>query len=339
MWTRRAATAPKSSSPPTCARPSPKWPTTSARLGLHSSLRRSRCDRRQGTIGLEILEDVPQATDIIVSVGGGGLIGGIATAVKTLKPAVRVWGVETEGADCMSKSLAAGEIVTLDAITSVARTLGAPRRRNGPWRWRGICSKASPWCRMRGAGGAAFYPGALEDFDGARGLLHAAEPIACAISFRRRSTSCWYCAAAICRSRIWPYLKSACRTVRPRGGMSGLRPLPLRRLPPDVCPLFDLPRPSPSSATPPESARARRISSASALAEKPFGPEQRKNVAQRHHRIQHAQVALLQADYEEYHEIRYPATPACSFQLVASAGIESLRFFARLSTRRLPGSR
>jgi len=80
----------------------------------------------QGTIGLEILEDVPQVTDIIVSIGGGGLIGGIATAVKLLKPAVRMWGVETEGADCMSKSLAAGKIVTLDAITSVARTLGAP---------------------------------------------------------------------------------------------------------------------------------------------------------------------------------------------------------------------
>lgn len=80
----------------------------------------------QGTIGLEILDDVPQVTDIIASVGGGGLIGGIAVAVKTLKPAVRMWGVETEGADCMSKSLAAGEIVTLDAITSVARTLGAP---------------------------------------------------------------------------------------------------------------------------------------------------------------------------------------------------------------------
>jgi threonine dehydratase len=43
-----------------------------------------------------------------------------------LKPAVRIWGVETEGADCMSKSLAEGEIVTLDAITSIARTLGAP---------------------------------------------------------------------------------------------------------------------------------------------------------------------------------------------------------------------
>jgi threonine dehydratase len=80
----------------------------------------------QGTIGLEILDDVPQVTDVIVSVGGGGLMGGLATAVKTLKPAVRVWGVETEGADCMSKSLAAGKIVTLEAITSVARTLGAP---------------------------------------------------------------------------------------------------------------------------------------------------------------------------------------------------------------------
>jgi len=80
----------------------------------------------QGTIGLEILDDVPQVTDIIVSIGGGGLAGGLATAVRTLKPTVRVWGVETEGAACMSKSLAAGKIVVLDAITSIARTLGAP---------------------------------------------------------------------------------------------------------------------------------------------------------------------------------------------------------------------
>jgi threonine dehydratase len=80
----------------------------------------------QGTVGLEILDDVPQVTDVIVSIGGGGLIGGVATAVKSLKPSVRVWGVETEGADCMSKSMIAGQVVTLDAITSVARTLGAP---------------------------------------------------------------------------------------------------------------------------------------------------------------------------------------------------------------------
>lgn len=80
----------------------------------------------QGTVGLEILDDVPQVTDVIVSIGGGGFAAGIAIAMKSLKPAVRIWGVETEGADCMAKSLAVGRIVTLDAITSIARTLGAP---------------------------------------------------------------------------------------------------------------------------------------------------------------------------------------------------------------------
>jgi threonine dehydratase len=80
----------------------------------------------QGTVGLEILEDVPQVTDVIVSIGGGGFAGGVATAVKSLKPTARLWGVETEGADCMSRSLASGKVETLDAITSIARTLGAP---------------------------------------------------------------------------------------------------------------------------------------------------------------------------------------------------------------------
>ena len=80
----------------------------------------------QGTVGLEILEDVPQVTDVVISIGGGGFAGGVATAVKSLKPAVRIWGVETEGADCMSRSLAAGKVETLEAITSIARTLGAP---------------------------------------------------------------------------------------------------------------------------------------------------------------------------------------------------------------------
>ena len=80
----------------------------------------------QGTAALEILEDVPHITDIVASIGGGGLISGLAIAIKALKPGVRVWGVETEGADCMSKALAAGHPVTLPAITSIARTLGAP---------------------------------------------------------------------------------------------------------------------------------------------------------------------------------------------------------------------
>jgi len=80
----------------------------------------------QCTIGLEILEDLPNATDVFVSIGGGGLMGGVATAVKSLRPTMRVWGVETAGADSMARALDAGRVVRLPEITSVARTLGAP---------------------------------------------------------------------------------------------------------------------------------------------------------------------------------------------------------------------
>ena len=80
----------------------------------------------QGTVGLEILADAPETTDIILSIGGGGLAGGVATAVKTLKPEIKIWGVETVGADAMTKALEAGHCVELGAITSIAKTLGAP---------------------------------------------------------------------------------------------------------------------------------------------------------------------------------------------------------------------
>ena len=80
----------------------------------------------QGTMGLELLEDAPEITDIIASIGGGGMISGVISAVKALRPEIRIWGVETEGADAMSKALAAGHPVRLDAITSIAKTLGAP---------------------------------------------------------------------------------------------------------------------------------------------------------------------------------------------------------------------
>jgi threonine dehydratase len=80
----------------------------------------------QGTLALEILDDVPQVTDIVLSIGGGGMMAGVGTAIKSLKPSVRIWGVETQGADSMARSLAAGKIVTLESITSVARSLGAP---------------------------------------------------------------------------------------------------------------------------------------------------------------------------------------------------------------------
>ncbi|MGB7068399.1 MAG: threonine/serine dehydratase, partial [Pyrinomonadaceae bacterium] len=81
----------------------------------------------QGTIGLEILEDLPQVTDVIVSIGGGGLSGGVAASLKLSKPDVNVWGVETAGAASMAASLDANEIVELSEITSIAKTLGAPR--------------------------------------------------------------------------------------------------------------------------------------------------------------------------------------------------------------------
>ncbi len=79
----------------------------------------------QGTVGLEIMDDAPQATDVVVSIGGGGLAGGVATAIKSIKPSVRVWGVETVGADAMSQALSAGKPVETE-VTSIAKTLGAP---------------------------------------------------------------------------------------------------------------------------------------------------------------------------------------------------------------------
>jgi len=80
----------------------------------------------QGTLALELLEDAPDTTDVIASIGGGGMISGVATAIHGLRPDIRVWGVETVGADAMSQALAAGAPVQLDVITSIAKTLGAP---------------------------------------------------------------------------------------------------------------------------------------------------------------------------------------------------------------------
>lgn len=80
----------------------------------------------QGTLGLEIIEDLPEATDVIASIGGGGMAAGVAIAVKAVNPKVRIWGVETEGADAMSRAIAAGKPIILPTITSIAKTLGAP---------------------------------------------------------------------------------------------------------------------------------------------------------------------------------------------------------------------
>ncbi|MEJ7696204.1 MAG: threonine/serine dehydratase [Candidatus Limnocylindrales bacterium] len=76
----------------------------------------------QGTIGLEILDDLPEVTAVLVPIGGGGLASGVATAIKAIAPGVRVVGVEPElGADARD-SLARGEIVRWSA-EQVARTI------------------------------------------------------------------------------------------------------------------------------------------------------------------------------------------------------------------------
>jgi threonine dehydratase len=74
----------------------------------------------QGTMGLEILEDVPGVDAVIVPVGGGGLIAGVGTAVKSLKPAVRVIGVEPLNAPTLKASLDAGRVTHIDTKPTLA---------------------------------------------------------------------------------------------------------------------------------------------------------------------------------------------------------------------------
>lgn len=79
----------------------------------------------QGTIALELMEQLPEFDMLVASVGGGGLLTGISLALEQLGYQGEIVAVETIGAESMHKSLAAGEIVELDAITSIAKTLGA----------------------------------------------------------------------------------------------------------------------------------------------------------------------------------------------------------------------
>lgn len=74
----------------------------------------------QGTVALEILDQCPTVATVVVEVGGGGLSSGVAAAIKQRNPAIRVIGVEPEGAAKMKRSLEAGAPVTLDKVASIA---------------------------------------------------------------------------------------------------------------------------------------------------------------------------------------------------------------------------
>jgi threonine dehydratase len=78
-----------------------------------------------GSVGLEILDDLPEVDVVVVGIGGGGLISGVAAALKERRPAVRVYGIEPERSNAMSIALERGEIVTISPV-SVADGLGAP---------------------------------------------------------------------------------------------------------------------------------------------------------------------------------------------------------------------
>ncbi len=74
----------------------------------------------QGTIGLEILEQLSNADAVVVPIGGGGLLAGVAYAVKHLRPDIKVYGVQAERAPAMAESIKKGELVTLQSVSTFA---------------------------------------------------------------------------------------------------------------------------------------------------------------------------------------------------------------------------
>ena len=79
-----------------------------------------------GTVGLEICEQVDEFDALLVPIGGGGLLAGIANAVRQLRPDCEIIGVEPEGADTMHRSFDAGEPEPIDKVRTIADSLGAP---------------------------------------------------------------------------------------------------------------------------------------------------------------------------------------------------------------------
>lgn len=92
----------------------------------------------QGTVALEILEDFPDVEAVLVPIGGGGLIGGMATAFKSFKPEVQVIGVEPEGAANMAESHRAGRPVELDTVSTAAD--GLATKKTDPEVWETIAA-------------------------------------------------------------------------------------------------------------------------------------------------------------------------------------------------------
>ena len=92
----------------------------------------------QGTVAVELLQQLPDLDTVLVPVGGGGLISGMAIHLKAERPSVRVIGVEPSSADAMTRSLEAGRPVTLGKVSTIADGLAASapgRRTSHSSRW------------------------------------------------------------------------------------------------------------------------------------------------------------------------------------------------------------
>jgi threonine dehydratase len=81
----------------------------------------------QGTLGLEILDDLPDMDAILIAIGGGGLISGMATAIRARRPGVKVIGIEPQGSPTLKACLDAGEVVTLPEVTTKVPTMACAR--------------------------------------------------------------------------------------------------------------------------------------------------------------------------------------------------------------------
>ncbi|MHB1682743.1 MAG: threonine ammonia-lyase [Bacilli bacterium] len=87
----------------------------------------------QGTLGLELLEQLPDLDAIVVPIGGGGLIAGITIAAKTINPAIQIYGVEASGAACFRTSLDRHELTTLHSVSTIADGIAVKRPGALPW--------------------------------------------------------------------------------------------------------------------------------------------------------------------------------------------------------------
>ena len=87
----------------------------------------------QGTLGLELMEQLPDLDAIVVPIGGGGLIAGIAIAAKAINPAIQIFGVEASGAACFRTSLDRHELTSLHSVSTIADGIAVKRPGALPW--------------------------------------------------------------------------------------------------------------------------------------------------------------------------------------------------------------